>query len=55
MEALNSEIKQLTDTGTLLAVKLSDIPANASIINSTMVLRKTPDSGRLNYVLAKMN
>ena len=43
MEALNSEIKQLLDTGTLRAVKLSDVPANASLINSTMVLRKKPD------------
>ena len=43
MEALNTEIKQLIDTGTLRAVKLSDVPANASLINSTMVLRKKPD------------
>ena len=38
VEALNSEIKQLLDTGTLRAVKLSDDPAGASVINSTMVL-----------------
>ena len=55
VEALNSEIMQLTDTEILLAVKLSDVPANASIINSAMVLRKKPDSVRLNYVLAEMN
>ena len=33
VKALNTEIKQLIDTGTLLAVKLSDVPADASIIN----------------------
>ena len=34
--ALNTEIKQLIDTGALRTVKLS-------VINSTMVLRKKPD------------
>ena len=43
MEALNTENKQLIDTETLRAVKLSDVPANALLINSTMVLRKKPD------------
>ena len=33
VEVLNTEIKQLIDTGTLRAVKLSDVPANASLIN----------------------
>ena len=51
MEALNTEIKQLIDTGTLRAVKLSDVPANASLINSTMVLI----SIRRDYVLAETN
>ena len=44
VEALNTEIKQLIDTGILRAVNLSDVPANASLINSTMVLRKKPDT-----------
>ena len=43
IDALNTEIKQLLDTGTLRAVKFSDVPSDASIINSTMVLRKKPD------------
>ena len=43
VEALNTEIKQLIDTGTLRAVNLADVPADATIINSTMVLRKKPD------------
>ena len=43
MEALKIEIKQLIDTGTLRAVNLADVPADATIINSTMVLRKKPD------------
>ena len=37
MEALNAEIKQLIDTGTLRAVNLADVPADA-----TMVLLKKP-------------
>ena len=52
MEALNSEIKQLLDTGTLRAVKLSDDPAGASVINSTMV---SPTSRRLNCVPVETN
>ena len=43
VEALNSEIKQLLDTGTLRAFKLFDVPIGASVINSTMALRKKPD------------
>ena len=43
VEALNTEIKQLIDTGTLRAVKLSDVPDNTLLINSTTVLRKKPD------------
>ena len=43
VEALNIKIKQNQNTGMLRAVKLSDIPAGASLINSTMALRKKPD------------
>ena len=37
MEALNIEIKQLIDTDTLKAVDLADVPADATIINLTMM------------------
>ena len=43
VEALNTEIKQLIGTGTLRAVNLADVPADATTINSTMVLLKKPD------------
>ena len=43
-EALNTEIKLLLDTSALRAMNLADAPTDASIINSTMVLRKKPDN-----------
>ena len=43
MEVLNTEIKQLNETGTLGAVNLADVLDDATIVNSTVVLRKKPD------------
>ena len=41
--ALNAEISQLLDTGTLEATNIADVLPGASVINSTMVLKKKPD------------
>ena len=43
VEALDVEIKQLLQTGTLESTDLIDVLPGATIINSTMVLKKKPD------------
>ena len=42
LEALDTETKQLLDTGTLRALNFSNVPFNASVIHLTMVLCKKP-------------
>ena len=43
IDALNVELNQMISTGTLIPLSYSDIPSDATVINSTMVLRKKPD------------
>ena len=43
VDALHVEINQMLDTGTLEAVLERNVPKEASVINSTMVLKKKPD------------
>ena len=43
IDALKVELNQMTSTGTLFPMSYSDLPSNATVINSTMVLRKKPD------------
>lgn len=42
-EAMSSEIMQLINTGTLESIYLCDMPSDATVINSSMVLVKKPD------------
>lgn len=43
VEALRIEVDQLINTGTLEPTDLDDVPPGATIINSTMVLKKKPE------------
>ncbi len=43
IDALQVEINQMVDTGTLQAIDSSMVPSGSTVINSTMVLKKKPD------------